>query len=844
MWKSIYLSFILVMLALHLGAQEKRLALVIGNGDYEHATTLLNPSNDAQAMAETLELLGFKVQKSINCTQKEMKKAIDYFGEYLKKYDVGLFFFAGHGVQVNGYNYLIPVDARIASEGDVEYDCINAGRMLTKMEASGAATNIVIMDACRNNPFEVSWTRSLSNQGLAYMEAPTGSLIAYSTSPGNTASDGSGKNSLYTESLLAHIGDPELNILQIFQQTRKRVRELSNDQQIPWESTSLIDDFYFNQKESGIITRVSGQTKPAPKRKTAAARSTSYIVQELSENGDITWAEGAGESLFDADKTAKEKLNNKVRNMFADKLSSKYTEKYSISPLVIEQFLNQHIAELQAFIARRTYQTGDTHHILRYIPDAELDKFLRIKEQRIHAFWENGNESEEMNKIGDALKYYYWAYVLTLAHPLQENITVGHTGSNAAVVIDRKIKKLLSGISYGITDSSMTTDGMKRFFIVFEYNQKPLQSIDFRYWNGVAWSEINCINNGVGMIDVYPEYNISDIKIDIEYKYLNKAKFDKTLHQFVKILDYNRFNTLCESSTAPPAASLQAVETDPDFRPENPEAFRDIVDKLVERVSNRDKSYDPGFFTMEGYETYKKLLLYANASFFPGAVDYSVMEFNGEKYIRGLPVKFNARNNNVDFVEKLSIRLDPNNRINGISFTLSDAAAIDIMKKTRWPDESKWLIINFLESYKTAYALERYDYIDKIFSENALIIVGQRVQEAELQDATRYSLSGEKYKLTRLTKEQYMYRLRRVFDKNEFINIQFEHNIVKKRDTASDIYGINIKQNYFSSTYADQGYLFLMVDMANYENPVIHVRAWQPDKFEDGHVIGLSDFTY
>lgn len=157
---------------------------------------------------------------------------------------------------------------------------------------------------------------------------------------------------------------------------------------------------------------------------------------------------------------------------------------------------------------------------------------------------------------------------------------------------------------------------------------------------------------------------------------------------------------------------------------------------------------------------------------------------------------------------------------------------------------SRLQIIHFLENYKTAYALKRSDYIEKIFSDNALIIVGQKVEISEQPDGSNYSLTGENYEFTKLTKEQYLYRLRNVFSKNEFINIRFEENIVKKRDNQSDVYGINIRQNYFSSNYADQGYLFLMVDMKEYAKPMIYVRSWQPLKNFNGHAITLSDFSY
>jgi uncharacterized caspase-like protein len=172
---------------------------------------------------------------------------MDDFGRRLKEYDVALFFYAGHGVQVNGHNYLIPVDATLESENDAEYDCVRADRVLAKMEAGGTKTNIVILDACRDNPFERSWHRGARGTGLAFMNAPSGSLIAYSTSPGSVASDGTGVNGTYTAALLEHVDTPGVTILQMFQRVRARVISRTNNQQIPWESTSLSGDFYFRK---------------------------------------------------------------------------------------------------------------------------------------------------------------------------------------------------------------------------------------------------------------------------------------------------------------------------------------------------------------------------------------------------------------------------------------------------------------------------------------------------------------------------------------------------------------------------------------------------------------------
>ena len=229
---------------------QKRIALVIGNADYLNAGRLRNPINDARGMADTLSSLGFKVLKHEDLGQSDMKRVIDKFGSMLAQYDVSLVFYAGHGIQVNGKNYLIPVDAKISSKKDVEYSAIDAGRILSKMEDAQSKTNIIILDACRNNPFERSWNRAVKisggGGGLAFMNAPTGSLIAYSTAPGNTASDGeAGTNGVYTSALLEHMKTPNITIEEMFKRVRVTVEKKTDKRQVSWESTSLKGNFFF-----------------------------------------------------------------------------------------------------------------------------------------------------------------------------------------------------------------------------------------------------------------------------------------------------------------------------------------------------------------------------------------------------------------------------------------------------------------------------------------------------------------------------------------------------------------------------------------------------------------------
>lgn len=223
----------------------KRFALVLGNNAYETAP-LKNPVNDARAVAQALRERDFDVTARENLTQNEMKQVVRAFGEKLRdagREAVGLFYYAGHGVQVQDRNYLIPVSAKVASEEEMEYEAVDVGFVMAQMDAARNSLNILILDACRDNPFARSF-RSAS-RGLAMMSAPTGILIAYSTAPGRTAGDGAGDNGLYTEELLTAMRTPGLPIEDVFKQVRIKVRERSKGQQVPWESSSLVGAFYF-----------------------------------------------------------------------------------------------------------------------------------------------------------------------------------------------------------------------------------------------------------------------------------------------------------------------------------------------------------------------------------------------------------------------------------------------------------------------------------------------------------------------------------------------------------------------------------------------------------------------
>jgi tetratricopeptide (TPR) repeat protein len=228
---------------------EKRYALVIGNSNYNKDIGILkNPVNDATDVATELRKSNFEVQLITNCTYVQLREAMRKFHEKLtngpRDQTVGLFYYAGHGVQYQDENYLVPIDADVKFEDDVARMCFPVQRMvLANMERSNSRMNIVILDACRNNPFPAT-TRSVSS-GLGEMKRARGSFIAYATSPGSVASDGAGRNGLYTQELIKALRKPNLTIEQVFKDVRMNVLRLSGDKQYTWDSSNIIGEFYF-----------------------------------------------------------------------------------------------------------------------------------------------------------------------------------------------------------------------------------------------------------------------------------------------------------------------------------------------------------------------------------------------------------------------------------------------------------------------------------------------------------------------------------------------------------------------------------------------------------------------
>lgn len=221
-------------------------ALVIGNAAYPDGQDLANPANDAKDIAAKLTGYGFETLVATDCTAKEMEKQLKAFRKALDSHDVGLFFFAGHGMQIEGVNYLIALDTDMETETDAKHSSLSLDKVVDVMAKSTAATKIIILDACRKDPWERRWHRAPGVRGLASVYAPKGTIIGFATSPGEVAYDGVGRNGTYTAALLQHIDTPDCSIETMFKRVRNEVAAASGGKQTSWEHTSLSAEFYFH----------------------------------------------------------------------------------------------------------------------------------------------------------------------------------------------------------------------------------------------------------------------------------------------------------------------------------------------------------------------------------------------------------------------------------------------------------------------------------------------------------------------------------------------------------------------------------------------------------------------
>ena len=386
------------------------------------------------------------------------------------------------------------------------------------------------------------------------------------------------------------------------------------------------------------------------------------------------------------------------------------------------------------------------------------------------------------------------------------------------------------------------------------YKGQPARNYDYTYFDGRDWSNIFSAKDGTGIVELPVLANARNLQLRTEYMFEGEANIDNELSEVMGTVNPIAMRNCAlklegdepkpgeeQSEEALMAESDSATTTNSGMHylsTMESTAYDDTMKKVEKAIRTRNFTDMQSLCTESGYEMFNRLIKYGQGKII-SEPEFRFLECNGEVTCRSLPMSFKFSNQRT-FVEDVVFTLNKESKIDCLSFGLNKPAVDDIMNQTSWNDTVRNVLINFLESYKTAYALKRYDYINSIFSDDALIITGSVLKHTAANEGQAMSKQAVKY--TRQTKSEYMKKLQHIFRSSEFINLRFADNQVRKSGVGGEIYGIQIKQDYFSSSYGDTGYLFLMVDLNNPKEPVIHVRTWQPEKDPDFGLIDLSHF--
>jgi uncharacterized caspase-like protein len=365
-----------------------KLALLIGNQSYAEAP-LQSAINDANDMADTLENLGFDVILVKDGDLKEMEDAVRKFRDQLNRREMGLFFYAGHGVQAEGVNYLIPVNADIHGVQDLRYKTMDAGFVLDSMKSAGSKFNVVILDACRNNPFAGARGGS---RGLSIMTGPTGSIIAYATAPNETAQERDGRNGVYTKSLLRHIKSPGLTIEEMFKQVRKDVSEETSDRQVPWENSSFRGNFCF-----------SGCESPAAKANTAEMMALIEENKRLAEQlSDMRNKASENEQRQERLRSEKQKLESHLESSEVNKQAQQEYQNQLNAILREKQELEQALRERNQDRSAQSAKLEELSHLSK--EKSRLEEELKKYEQADRLRSAQLQELERIKKEKQALE--------------------------------------------------------------------------------------------------------------------------------------------------------------------------------------------------------------------------------------------------------------------------------------------------------------------------------------------------------------------------------------------------------------------------------------------------------
>ena len=567
-------------------------------------------------------------------------------------------------------------------------------------------------------------------------------------------------------------------------------------------------------------------------------------IDAIKNNPSYIWGQGVGDNLQTADDNAVKDLISQISVNIDNQVETSISNEQSggeARSLVSTSGNLRVSSSVSLSNCKRIVSEEDNYVIvLRYVAKKEIDRMFDARKTKIDDLIAAGERAEELNKVGDALRNYYWALKMTISIPEEHRARMRAEGGMLLTTeLRERIANILDSVQVSVKKVEKEEDA-NSVELTFNYKGNAVTSLDYQYFDGFDWLTAG-VKDGVALAEVPADNKKMLVRIEYEYRKLWKSDpmVNALLEQLPSRLPYpqaeKRVNLEqikaveaepLKGTNAKAVAKEMSVDTLTECNKKEVFNQAEVVAPLIKAIETRKYDDVKALCSENGWKWFEKLIKYGNAKIIERN-ELQISAFANGYLVRGIKAAFSFKRNNKTFVEDLVFYIK-DEQIDGINFGLEKSALEDIMRHGMWDPNSRLVLVNFLENYKTAYALERLDYLNAVFSDDALIIVGNKIPQPKVSEIT--AVDQESYEHNKLTKSQYMKQLERVFAKQEYVNIQFEDAAVKKTNRNSERYEIVIKQNYYSATYADKGYLYLLADIDNPEQPVIHVRVWDEDR--------------
>ncbi len=563
----------------------------------------------------------------------------------------------------------------------------------------------------------------------------------------------------------------------------------------------------------------------------------------IKSSGEFFYGESTASNEEEADKGALASLASMISVSVSSDFSSDYNHVCNNNGMSHEEYVHNCIQTYSTSTLtnceKMTIGTEPNITVRRWMKRSELAIIYESRITKAKDMVEMANEALSYNKVGIALQYYYWAYSLvrSVQYPNEVKDDEGHLLVNWIVP---QMRNILSDIKVSIEQ----VDG-DNVDLVFTYKGENVSEIEYSYNDGREMCTGKA-KDGRGTMQMIPNFDGEYYHLDIEYEYKSLARGDSEMESVLNVVGKvilpeasDKLKSQLRKSVKTSSRPRNSVKTSlPSQTPavSNQATYENTMSKVLNAINLHRHTDAYSCFTLEGREMFDQLVGYGKGRIIGTPIISYYKSLNGNVVARGLQMSFSFRNGTkTTFVEDVVFTFNKNGKINNIAFGLGKKTENDILtEKMMWKEDTREQLMEFLENYKTAYCLKRLDYIRDIFSDDAIIIVGNvaRVFTSNKSENGKMTLKGKNIITTnRYSKDRYLQNLARCFRNNEFINIRFTKSDIQKleKQTDQEIVCVQLAQDYNSSSYADQGYLFLMIDMTDKDNPFIKVRTWQAE---------------